>query len=224
MELIHPITTSLIQKNTTLNQIILASQSPRRKNLLSQINLTFIIHPSSLNEDFDPANEPGTIVENLASLKAMDVAANYASALTIGADTIVVYDDEILGKPVDESDAFRLLKTLSGNIHQVYSGVCLILTDEDKSVIKRTCFHEITKVTFSELDDQEIWDYIQTGNPMDKAGAYGIQDDWGSLFVSNIEGDYYNVVGFPLHRFYEELKRFAPEYLPRATTEKSESL
>lgn len=205
-----------------MNQIILASQSPRRKNLLSQINLTFIIHPSSLKEDYDPSLDPGTIVEHLASMKALDVAVNYASALTIGADTIVVFKDEILGKPEDGTDAFQLLRKLSGNVHKVYSGVCLVLTGENKSVLKSTCFHEITKVTFSDMEDQEIWDYIQTGSPMDKAGAYGIQDDWGSLFVSKIEGDYYNVVGFPLHRFYKELSHFAPEFLPRATMEKSE--
>lgn len=205
-----------------MNQIILASQSPRRKNLLSQINLTFIIHPSSLKEEYDPSLDPGTIVEYLASMKASDVAGNYASALTIGADTIVVFKDEILGKPEDDSGAYQLLRKLSGNVHKVYSGVCLVLTDENKSVLKSTCFHEVTKVTFSDMDDREIWDYIQTGSPMDKAGAYGIQDDWGSLFVSKIEGDYYNVVGFPLHHFYKELKHFAPEFLPRATMEKSE--
>ena len=206
-----------------MKQIVLASQSPRRKNLLTQINLTFIIHPSSVDEEFDPSSDPGTIVEHLARIKARDVASNYASALTIGADTIVVYDDEVLGKPIDESDAFHLLKKLSGQVHEVYSGVCLLLTDENKSVTETLTFHEVTKVTFAELDDQEIWDYIQTGSPMDKAGAYGIQDDWGSLFVSRIEGDYYNVVGFPLHQFYEKLKLFAPEFLPRASILKSEN-
>ncbi len=206
-----------------MKQIVLASQSPRRKNLLSQINLTFIIHPSSVDEEFDPSLDPGTIVEHLALMKAREVAANYASALTIGADTIVVYDDEILGKPMDEPDAFHLLKKLSGHVHEVYSGACLLQTDENKTVAKSLTFHEVTKVTFAELDDQEIWDYIQTGSPMDKAGAYGIQDDWGSLFVSRIEGDYYNVVGFPLHRFYEKLKLFAPEFLPRASILKSEN-
>lgn len=205
-----------------MKQIVLASQSPRRKNLLSQINLTFIIHPSSVEESFDPSVKPEKIVEQLALDKARDVATNYASALTIGADTIVVLDNEILGKPVDEPDAFRLLKKLSGNIHEVYSGVCLLLTDEHKSFTEYITFHEVTEVTFAELSDQEIWDYIQTGSPMDKAGAYGIQDDWGSLFVSRIEGDYYNVVGFPLHRFYERLKDFAPEFLPRASVLKSE--
>ena len=207
-----------------MKQIILASQSPRRKYLLSQINLRFIIHPSSLEESFNPELEPASIVEYLASEKASNVAVNYASALTIGADTIVVYQNEILGKPDNESDAFQLLKKLSGHVHEVYSGVCLILTDDEKQIVHKTSFHEVTKVTFAELDDQEIWDYIQTGSPMDKAGAYGIQDDWGSLFVSKIEGDYYNVVGFPLHRFYENIKNFAPEFLPRALVGENENL
>ncbi len=148
-----------------MKQIVLASQSPRRKNLLTQINLTFIIHPSSVDEDFDPSLKPGTIVEHLSLIKAQEVASNYASALTVGADTIVVYDDEILGKPIDEPDAFHLLKKLSGNVHKVYSGVCLLLTDENKTITDTLTFHEVTEVTFAELDDQEIWDYIQTGSP-----------------------------------------------------------
>lgn len=200
-----------------MNQIILASQSPRRRSLLSQINLRFIIHPSALEEKFDLESAPTDIVKNLATQKARDVAQNYASALVIGADTIVVHDGDILGKPTDEADAFRLLKKLSNDSHEVYSGVCLLLTDRNKNESSITTFHEVTEVTFADLNDEEIWDYIQTGSPMDKAGAYGIQDDWGSLFITGIKGDYYNVVGFPLHHFYTELKKFTPDFLPRAT-------
>ena len=202
-----------------MKPIILASQSPRRRALLSQINLTFTVHPSNVNEDTDQEYEPSEFVELLARRKAMDVALNYRSTLVIGADTIVVHDDEILGKPINEYDAIQILKRLSGNNHDVYSGVCLVLTNAQKGLQKTISFHSRTTVTFSDLSDQEIDDYVRTGSPMDKAGAYGIQDDWGSLFVSEIHGDYYNVVGFPLQKFYSVLKNFAPEYLPSAIFE-----
>jgi septum formation protein len=202
-----------------LKPIILASQSPRRRALLSQINLSFTVHPSNISEDNNQNLSPVELVKKLARQKAMDIAQNYRSTLVIGADTIVVHNDEILGKPNDEYEAGLLLKRLSDDTHEVYSGVCLVLTNPHKSASKTTSFYERTEVTFANLSEQEIDDYIKTGSPMDKAGAYGIQDDWGSLFVKKIQGDYYNVVGFPLHKFYSVLKEFAPEYLPSAILE-----
>ncbi|HKJ30841.1 MAG TPA: Maf family protein [Balneolales bacterium] len=202
-----------------MKPIILASQSPRRRALLSQINLTFTVHPSNVSEDTDREFSPSELVEKLARRKAIDVAQNYRSALVIGADTIVVHQGDILGKPGSEYEAIRLLKRLSADTHEVYSGVCLVLTNAQKGLQKTTSFYACTRVTFSSLSDQEIEEYVKTGSPMDKAGAYGIQDDWGSLFVSEIHGDYYNVVGFPLQKFYSVLKDFAPEYLPSAILE-----
>lgn len=197
-----------------MNPVVLASRSPRRKALLKQINMSFIVHPSDVDENMYEDIDPEQYVEILARRKATDIAVKYANTLTIGADTIVVCNDHILGKPADENKAIDLLKTLSGQTHQVYSGVCLLVTDESKQPLKATSFHAVTNVTFAELSDEEIVQYVRSGSPMDKAGAYGIQDDWGSLFVSHIDGDYYNVVGFPLHKFYSILKEFAPGYLP----------
>lgn len=197
--------------------IVLASASPRRKKLLEQIGLKFIQSPSDVDESIADGLNPVETVTNLASLKSSKVASRFQNALIIAADTIVVYKNTILGKPVDKDDAVRILKTLSGNTHLVITGVSLRLTDENGRIYSSCDFNEQTKVTFAALTQQEIEDYIATGSPFDKAGAYGIQDDWGSVFVSSIEGDYYNVVGFPLHSFYQELKIFAPDFLPIPT-------
>ena len=188
-------------------KIILASKSPRRKYLLELLNLRFDVHGSDIEEHY-PHDEPQDIVKYLASAKANDVAKNYEDALIIGADTIVTLNGEILEKPVDENHAFRMLKALSDNTHEVYTGVSIIEKKDDKLV--ESLFFEQTKVTFTALEDEEIRKYIATGSPMDKAGAYGIQDDWGAVFVKRIEGDYYNVVGFPLHLFYQHLKTIQP--------------
>lgn len=187
--------------------------------MLTQINLSFSVHPSNVSEEVQDYFSPSELVERLARRKAMDVAKNYRSTLVIGADTIVVHDGDILGKPGSKYDAVNLLKRLSGNTHEVFSGVCLILTNSSKNISKTISFYERTEVTFSDLNQQEIEDYVKTGSPMDKAGAYGIQDDWGSLFVTKINGDYYNVVGFPLQKFYTVLKDFAPDFLPSAILE-----
>lgn len=197
-----------------MNPVVLASRSPRRKALLKQINMPFIVHPSDIDENLNRNVPPEQFVEILAQRKATNIAVNYANTLTIGADTIVVAENQMLGKPSDEHEAFELLTLLSGQTHQVFSGVCLVITDKDKKQRRITTFHAVTNVTFTDLTGEEIKRYIKSGSPMDKAGAYGIQDDWGSLFVSRIDGDYYNVVGFPLQKFYSTLKDFAPEYLP----------
>jgi septum formation protein len=120
----------------------------------------------------------------------------------------------VLEKPADPDHAKTMLRSLSGNTHEVYTGVALIKTGRSGNICKRCTFFERTLVAFGALTEYEIDSYVDSGSPMDKAGAYGIQDDWGALFVERIDGDYYNVVGFPLYRFYRTLKEFAPEYVP----------
>lgn len=191
-------------------QIILASQSPRRKKLLQQIGLSFSVHPSTV-EEITTQTKPGMMVEDLSLLKAADVASKFPDSLIIGSDTMVVHKGAILGKPENKEHAFEMLSALSHSEHSVFSGVAFVKTDKNGTLESQHCFHEQTKVTFSALDNQTIRAYIKTGNPLDKAGAYGIQDDLGALFVEKIEGDYYNVVGFPLNRFYREMKTFMPE-------------
>jgi septum formation protein len=191
-------------------QVILASQSPRRKKLLEQIGLGFKVSPSGISEDSDHT-DPILLVEDLALDKATDVAKNHSHSLIIGSDTIVVHQGMILGKPENEQDAVRMLTNLSGTTHYVYTGVGFVKTNQFGQIIDTLTFHEQTKVTFSALDESDIIAYVKSGSPLDKAGAYGIQDDLGALFVEKIEGDYYNVVGFPLNRFYRELKSFSPE-------------
>ena len=191
-------------------RIILASQSPRRKKLLEQIGLTFEVFPSHI-EEISNEEEPSLLVEDLALQKANDVASSFRDSLIIGSDTIVVLHGEIIGKPKDDHQAAEYLSMLSETTHDVYSGVAFVKTDKNGEIKASRTFHEQTKVTFSALGEQEIQAYIKSGNPLDKAGAYGIQDDLGVLFVEKIEGDYYNVVGFPLNRFYREIKTFMPE-------------
>lgn len=196
-----------------MSAIVLASGSPRRKKLLNQINLSFTVHESIVSEKYNPDEKPADIVQMLALRKAEDVAQNYKNSLIIGADTIVVFRDKILGKPGSAEEAHTMLASLSGNSHQVFTGVALVKVGETQNNISRHTFSKKTEVVFSKLEDHEIKAYVKSGNPMDKAGSYGIQDDRGALFVEGIQGDYYNVVGFPLHAFYQHMKQFAPEYL-----------
>lgn len=193
-------------------KIVLASQSPRRKKLLEQIGLNFTVIPSTVDEVISYTS-PIEIVIDLAVQKAQDVAKSAPNSLIIGADTIVVQNDRILGKPKNEHDAINMLKSLSDKKHSVFTGVSLLITGHDTVIKKSHSFFEETKVTFSALTDLEIKSYVASGSPMDKAGSYGIQDDWGSVFVERIEGDYYNVVGFPVNRFYQELKKLEPSLL-----------
>lgn len=189
-----------------MRSIILASASPRRKKLFNLMNIPVTIQPASVEESVPDGMKPEETVKSLAEQKGADVASSFSDAIIISADTIVVFEHTILGKPADRREAASMLKKLSGREHAVYSGVCVI----DKNAAAETnniSFSERTKVTFSSLEELEIERYINTGSPMDKAGAYGIQDDMGSLFVKKIEGDYYNVVGFPVNAFYQTLKR-----------------
>lgn len=181
---------------------VLASQSPRRRRLLEQLGLAFDVHVSPIEEVIPDDAAPAEVVQDLAAQKAASVAPHYTAALTLGADTIVVLDDAILGKPADAADAEAMLRRLSGRTHTVFTGIAL----QHPASQRRVTAVEATDVTFAELCDDEIARYVASGAPLDKAGAYGIQDDHGALFVSRIEGDYYNVVGLPLHRLYRTLR------------------
>ena len=184
-------------KHLNKYQIVLASGSPRRKQLLEQIDLEFEVVPSQINEDFSINLSPTDFVEHYAQEKAKDVAKSYPDKWVIGADTIVVLGSHILGKPKDGNDSFHMLKQLSGNTHQVITGVSIQNINQDIS----NSFHELTNVTFNSLSDNVINYYIETYKPFDKAGSYGIQD-WFSVCVNRIDGCFYNVMGFPLSSFY----------------------
>jgi len=183
-----------------MGRLILASSSPRRKELLELANLPFKILVSDIEETI-PGNElPETIVQLLARQKAMSVAEKARDAYVIGADTIVVYNDIILGKPKTTEDAYATLKMLSDKTHEVLTGVSIISPEREVT------FFERTKVTFWPLEEEEIKQYIASGEPMDKAGSYGIQGR-GSLLVKKVEGDYFSVVGLPIARTVRELKK-----------------
>jgi septum formation protein len=187
-----------------MRPLILASQSPRRKILLKQIGLKFRVIPSHVSEVLSPNESPGDNAKRIAIDKASEVAARLKKGIVIGADTIVVLDHHVLGKPTSKDDAKRMLKLLSGREHSVYTGFALIDVESKKHVAGV----EETKVRFRKLDEKEIVSYIDSGSPMDKAGSYGIQDDFGAVFVEKVNGCFYNVVGFPLARFYSTLQRF----------------
>ena len=184
-------------------KFILASASDRRKELLSRIISDFEVKISDFDEGtVEVSKDIEKYVKTLAEGKAKSVALNCTNdSIIIGADTIVVIDDNILGKPKDKDDAFRMLKLLSNNVHRVYSGVTVI--NNEKQVMKSECLY--TEVYFSELSDEEIWRYIDTGECLDKAGAYGIQG-YGGVFVEKINGCYYNVVGMPLNLLNKMIK------------------
>ena len=184
-------------------KIILASKSPRRKEILSLLNIPFEIMVSEADESIDEALPPFFTAEKLSLEKASRVAKNINyDALVIGADTIVLSDGKILGKPKDENDAYLMLKTLSGKWHSVITGVTVMDTLSAKS----ESFYVETKVHFTDLTDDEINNYIKTKEPMDKAGAYGIQGQ-GGAFIDQISGDYFNVVGLPLCKLRQVLKK-----------------
>lgn len=184
-------------------KIILASQSPRRKELMQLLNHPFEVIPSAFNEEIITKTNPKEYVITLAKEKAQSVFTTQkdTSCLVIGADTIVVYNEVIFGKPTNEKEARKMLEHLSGKTHQVYTGVALVSTH------KQSFFCEKTDVTFYKLTSAEITDYLKTGEPFDKAGSYGIQG-YGALFVKQIVGDYYNVVGLPVARLKRELQSF----------------
>ncbi len=186
-----------------ISPIILASQSPRRVSLLKLIGLEFIVHPGQIDERSFMEPDPVKHVLQLSRLKASSVAEAFKSGLVIGADTIVVLDGEILGKPAHRDDAVFMLKQLGGKTHHVYTGFTLWRADNNRYVSE----YEKTSVHFRELPEPEILAYVDTGGPMDKAGAYGIQDN-SAVFVDRIDGCFYNVVGFPLAKFYQAFINF----------------
>lgn len=190
-----------IQKD---RKIVLASQSPRRSQLLKQISIDFIVIASNFDEANIYYENPAEYVMALSSAKANEVASsdNLKDEIIIGADTTVYFNNEYLNKPVNYEEAKKMLKSLSGNSHSVFTGVSVI--DKLNNISKST-FSE-TKVKFRVLSDEEIEYYITTYKPFDKAGSYGIQDDFGAVFVEEIIGDYYNVVGMPLVKLYQILK------------------
>ena len=189
--------------------IILASASPRRSELLKQAGFSFTVVPSTI-EETRTETVPGQLAEDLAFQKANDVyetvKGNYTDQdfMVIGADTIVYYDGEVLGKPADAQEAFDMLKLLSDRTHQVYTGLAIILRKANEKQVH--LLHERTDVTFYPISDEELKDYIATGDPLDKAGAYGIQGTF-AVHVKEIKGNYNNVVGLPIARLYQTLRQ-----------------
>ena len=180
---------------------ILASKSPRRKHLLNQIGLKFSIVPSNFKEYINNNVPPEALAESLARGKAMNVAKMYTDNIIIGADTVVSLNGEFYGKPKNTQESFKMLRTLAGKSHEVITGVSLILLSKN---IDYT-FNQKTDVTIANMTNEEIFSYIKQYNPLDKAGSYGIQDGF-SAFIRNISGCYFNVMGFPLSKFFHQYK------------------
>jgi len=188
-------------------EIILASASPRRRELLDWLGWKFSVCVSDAEETITKT-QPGEIVEELSALKAKAVFDKkkeemQSDILVIGADTIVVHEGKVLGKPAEEADAVKMLESLQGNTHQVYTGVTLYYRWRGEE--KMTSFHESAEVTFYPMSAEEIHWYVKSGEPMDKAGAYGIQG-LGGRFVKEIRGDYSTIVGLPAARLFQERK------------------
>lgn len=193
-----------------MSRLILASASPRRRELLARIGLSFEILPARGEENPHSAI-PEEMVQELSAGKALEIYGSLEEqekeeAVIIGADTLVAFGNRVMGKPQDEKDAFDMLFLLQGNTHQVYTGVTLLYTPKGETACKKLTFVEKTDVTMYPMTEQEILEYIATGEPMDKAGAYGIQGRCAA-YVREICGDYNNVVGLPVSRLYQELKR-----------------
>lgn len=184
------------------HSVVLASQSPRRKELMKFIPIAFEVIVKSVEEKMDNCKTPEENVMGLAEQKATAVALEHVDRWVVGCDTIVVCDEIILGKPKSEQEAFEMLRTLGGRSHRVLTGVCIM----NKALDVEDCFVEETTVYFKEMSDEEIKYYVSTLEPMDKAGAYGIQG-YASIFVEKIQGDYYNVMGLPVHRVYNQFKK-----------------
>ena len=183
--------------------IILASASPRRKEILENTNVKFKIMASSIEELRLEGESPCQMVMRLAFEKGIDIASRQKSDLVISADTIVVLDNTVLGKPKDEIEARKMITSLSGRTHQVITGISLINLDNNKKIID----YVISNVKFKNLSEEDINDYIRTKESLDKAGAYGIQG-YGALLVEEIQGDYFNIVRLPISRLSDLLKKY----------------
>ena len=182
-----------------MNNIILASKSPRRKELLELLDLNFTVEVLEVNEVFPESLDVTKVAEYLANLKADAFTNIPTDTVVITADTIVILDEQILGKPKDKAEAIKMLKTLSNRSHKVITGVCI------KSKDKTVSFSNTTKVFFKELSSSEIDYYIENYKPFDKAGSYGIQEWIGAIGITKIEGSYFNVVGLPIQELNERL-------------------
>ncbi len=187
------------ESDRIMRQIVLASGSPRRHELLKYVAESFEIRPSDIEEVAE--GSPSEQVVKLALDKASDIAAKRPDAVVIGADTLVAIGEHIFGKPKDKADAADMLRKLSGSTHSVYTGLAVVCDGE----IDTSCVE--TKVTFNEMTDEEIDEYIETAEPMDKAGAYGIQG-YGGKFIDRIDGCYFNVMGLPQSVMYDMLKKY----------------
>ncbi|WP_010531724.1 Maf family protein [Lentibacillus jeotgali] len=185
-------------------QLILASSSPRRKELLQQVDIPFTIRKQDADESRITEADPTKKVAELAKLKGRNVGIRHENELILAADTVVSFQNQIFGKPETESKAFQMLAALSGQVHEVHTGVMLRTSQEER------VFTEKTAVEFWPLTDSEIERYIATRDPFDKAGAYGIQGP-GAVLVKQIRGDYYNIVGLPISRVVRELKPFTED-------------
>jgi len=182
--------------------LILASGSPRRKQILAEAGINFTVKPADINEDNYPSDlSVYEVPAYLAKLKAEAITTSGAE-IVLAADTVVIIDNKILGKPSDSNDAFNILKQLSGRMHEVVTGVCI--KSQDEAVI----FSETTEVYFKELNDEEVLFYIDKFKPFDKAGGYGIQEWIGMIGVEKINGSFYNVMGLPIATIYQHLKTF----------------
>ena len=201
-------------------KIILASASPRRQELIKMITEDVVVNPCDCDETIKPGLVGKEIAEYLSKIKGEAVKEQFPDEVIVSADTIVCLENKVLGKPKSREDAFLMLRALSGNTHSVFTGVTIIKGDKQKT------FSQETKVTFYELSDEEIYEYIDSGevydkasipiwnldknlgNWRDKAGGYGIQEPFGVLHIKEIQGDYYNVMGLPVSRLYRELQEF----------------
>ncbi|MBY0427477.1 MAG: Maf family nucleotide pyrophosphatase [Cytophagales bacterium] len=186
-----------------LPKIILASSSPRRKKILEDAGISFEIYPSNILEVYPDDLAIENIPSYLAEKKAEAVKSKFKNAIVLSADTIVAFNNEIMEKPINGKEAARMLQTLSGQTHQVITGVSIVYKNESIS------FTDITLVTFKELSSEEIDYYVNHYQPFDKAGAYGIQEWLGLIGVQSISGSYFNVMGLPIHRVYSELTKLS---------------
>ncbi|MGB9812542.1 MAG: Maf family protein [Thermovenabulum sp.] len=184
-------------------KLVLASSSPRRIELLKQIGLTFEVVPADIEEEIFKDLTPKELVERLAKEKVLNASLKVKNSIVVGADTVVVLEDKILGKPKSKEEALNMLLLLSGKWHKVFSGIAVMDSDSKK------LFSDVeeTKVKFRRISTEEAMKYVETGEPMDKAGAYAIQGK-GAVFIEKIEGCYYNVVGLPIYRLVKLLKKF----------------
>ena len=182
-------------------KVILASASPRRKEILGKTGIDFEVQVSDCDENIDE-KQPDKLVMKLSELKARDVASKNPDAIIIGSDTVVAHKGHIMGKPADRAEAISMIKSFAGDIHQVYTGVTIIIPNE-----KTYTYNICTDVHVLQMTDEEIERYVDTGEPMDKAGAYAIQGLFAP-FISKIDGDYYNVVGLPISSVYAILKKY----------------